>query len=387
MFRLATLCCFLLCGLAAADVPTLMTAERTSAYRKMLPKVSDPSIQKVLDDPALMLYTDKEMPRAYQDWEGAPQGVHSPSYNISAVRSEPFGNANREFPWGHPAGTHSTRNVDTVRFLWLPRDKNDRIMPVVWWNSSTGGYSWTYPVGTVFGEVLFMHHKEWSYTFELRTRTREKTKWAINVFRPFPTASDLIMAIKKARSNWHEDPTLLRLFEHFEAPLDGTVYTLRDSQPNKRVFQDSRGQDKLPPLDEDLVAELLNKTQFTSALRQNWRPGDTAPFTPTTDAEFHIVPKDYAAGFIEVSTKSCMRCHEGTNRPAREFDFGRDWYGRVRGSDGIFSWHPFDPAVISYNGFSNGGRINQRLVNMGILEPYDPARHPADLYTTITGVR
>ena len=37
-----------------------------------------------------MLYTEAEMPPAYQDWRGDLQGVHSPSYNISANGSEPF---------------------------------------------------------------------------------------------------------------------------------------------------------------------------------------------------------------------------------------------------------------------------------------------------------
>ena len=45
------------------------------------------------------------MPPAYQDWSGGLDGLHSPFYNISAVRSEPIGNANREFPWGSPYRT------------------------------------------------------------------------------------------------------------------------------------------------------------------------------------------------------------------------------------------------------------------------------------------
>ncbi len=78
----------------------LMSAKSEDRLRKMLPKVADADLQKILDDPRLILYTDHEMPRAYQMWSGDLQGVHSPYYNISANGSEPYGNGNREFPWG-----------------------------------------------------------------------------------------------------------------------------------------------------------------------------------------------------------------------------------------------------------------------------------------------
>ena len=79
-------------------------------------------MQAIFDDP-FILYTDREMPKAYQFWNGQMPGVHRASYNISANGSEPFGNGNREFPWGTPAGTHRAKNVWTFRFLRLPRDE------------------------------------------------------------------------------------------------------------------------------------------------------------------------------------------------------------------------------------------------------------------------
>ena len=100
--------------------PEIMSQEKYERLRALLPDVADARIQKVLQDGRLILYTDAEMPKAYQDWDGGLQGVHSPEYNISANASEPHGNANIEFPWGTPAGTHRADNVSSFRFLWLP---------------------------------------------------------------------------------------------------------------------------------------------------------------------------------------------------------------------------------------------------------------------------
>ena len=53
---------------------------------------------------------------------------------------------------------------------------------------------------------------------------------------------------------------------------------------------------------------------------------------------------------------------------------GRDWYGRIRGSDGIFSFHPFDPNSISGNGYPAPVRMRDELVSSGVIERYDALR-------------
>ncbi len=78
----------------------LMDREREAVLRKLLPKVADETVQEALDDPSSILYTELEMPRAYQSWSGPVRGVHAANYNVSANRSERYGNGNREFPWG-----------------------------------------------------------------------------------------------------------------------------------------------------------------------------------------------------------------------------------------------------------------------------------------------
>jgi hypothetical protein len=87
-----------------------------------------------------------------------------------------------------------------------------------------------------------------------------------------------------------------------------------------------------------------------------------------------------------MSAESYARCHRSTNVPARAFNRSRDWYGRVRGSDGIFSFHPFDPARISYNGYSRGVALWQSLIDVGVIDRYDPARHPSARYTSLPGM-
>ena len=65
---------------------------------------------------------------------------------------------------------------------------------------------------------------------------------------------------------------------------------------------------------------------------------------------------------------------------AQSFEFGRDWYGRVRGSDGIFSFHPFSHASISFNGIGQAVSMRPELLEANVLERYDPGRHPRHVY-------
>lgn len=374
----------------------LMSAEKEQRLRRYLPVVDDGAIQDVLDDERLILYSEAEMPPAYQDWSGDLQGVHSPRYNISANGAEPFGNGNREFPWGAPAGTHRASGVESFRFMWLPLDEHGKVLPVVWFRqrlrgANHQGYAWRFPVGTVFGEVLlFRSPKGKKYTFELRVRVREFDNWAVNAFRPFPAAEDLAAAIRDRRPHWKDSPSLAKLVQHLEQPIELAPYRLEDRHPAHRVFAQSMGVDVLPPIDDDrLVGELLGETVFKSVLGGTWRRGigGLSTTAPTTRARFHIVPANYDAGFIEVDRVSCMRCHSTVNQSVRRFQPGRDWYGRIRGSDGIFSFHPFALESISRNGFSNAVHLRRELVEAGLLVHFDKHKHPHAIYHTISNLK
>ena len=369
----------------------LVTAERDRTLRTYFPQMHDPEIQQLLKDERLVLYTEREMPRAYQDWDGSLPGVHSAYYNISAAEEEPFGNGNREFPWGHPAGTHRCENVRSFRFFRLPQDEQGKTRPVVCYRKKYKGdfdygYAWTFPVETVFGEVLQIGTKdELYYTFELRIRVRESGDWDVDAFRPFPTSKSLAKRIKRLRGNWKEQPKLVTLIDHLESKRELPVETLTAKHPNQ-PFHQVRGIDSLPEIDDDdLVAKLLTRTKFRSVFGEVWRDGTNASWTsaPTTDAKFHVVPAKYKAGFIEVDRQSCMRCHETTGQHVREFEFDRDWYGRVRGSDGIFSFHPFAKDCIGSRGIGTPVIINEKMVQAGIVAKYDPQKHAATHYQRI----
>lgn len=382
---------------AAAKPETfrLMSASKEEGLRKLLPKLASEKIGPLLTDERLLLYTETEMPRCHQDWDGMLPGVHTAYYNISANRSEPFGNGNREFPWGTPAGTHRTRDLYTFRFLYLPQDESGKTLPVTYYRKhlrgdTSRGYAWLYPIGTVFGEVLCLKTKEGNAVpFELRVRIRKAQEWDVDVFRPFPTAKSLAKRIQEVRENWHEQPALAKLVAHLTEEKELPLQRLVDSNHPYRAIDQTMGVDSLPAIDDDkLVVELLTTTTFTSAHGEVWRSGKNAAFTtaPTTSAKFHVVPAGYDAGFIEVETQSCMRCHETANQHVRNFEPGRDWYGRVRGSDGIFSWHPFDPGSVSYNGYGATPRIRQSFVTAGIVAPYNSQVHTQANYMRIRGL-
>lgn len=376
---------------APASPPVrLMSRAKEQQLRRCLPAVDDLQLQAMLDDPRLILYTDAEMPGAYQFFDGAFPGVHSPEYNISANGSEPFGNGNLEFPWGAPAGTHRTEGVRSFRFLWLPLDEQGRTLPVVWFRDDRGGYAWRFPVNAVLGEVLTLQGPGGlDYTFELRTRTREFGDWGIDVLRPYRTAPELAERIRALRPEWQANQQLAALVTHLEQSGELPVMKLADRQPSNKPFVQWMGVDTLPPAGDDaLIAELLTSTEFTSVQGRIWRQGAKREvYAPTTLASFHVVPANYDAGFIEIDRDSCIRCHETVNQSVDRFNAGRDWYGRVRGSDGIFSFHPFDPSCISYNGYSQSVRMRPAFTQGGIVAEYDPDKHPVEIYHQVPHLR
>ena len=387
----------------------LMPPERVATLRSHLPQVDDRALAAALADPGLLFYTVREMPGAYQDWDGALPGVHSVSYNISMVESEPHGNANQEFPWGDPGGLHRTENTDVFRFVWLPlrpaggqwpvadgqsasghqpqATSHQPRLPVVWYRkhypgSHTAGYSWLFPRGTIVGEVLLLDGPDGrEYPFEVRIRTRAADGWEIDTFRPFPSWESLAERIRELEPDWQAQPQLVAAIERLESPPPLRTATLRNPHPAGTRFEQTALLDELPPLDAQLVARLLLETPFKSAVGSNWREThELAAAAPVTRAAFHIVPARYDGAFVPVDHESCSRCHENIGDHARRFAPFRDWYGRIRGSDGIFSFHPFAIESISNNGFGRPVAMRRELVQAGLLERYDPQRHTSDFY-------
>ncbi|MCI0638137.1 MAG: hypothetical protein L0Y72_05075 [Gemmataceae bacterium] len=347
----------------------LLDDETHSIYLSFWPRSNDPWLNE-LKKKDLIFYDESVMPHAYQDWDGGLPGVHSPSYNISAIRGEPFGNANREFPWNSPAGLHDSPNFKAFRFVSIPPGK-----AILWWRERIAGdrsasFRWQYPAGTVFGEILLVTDPEgYDWAFELRTRTRSDKGWMMNAFRPFTTERELVARIKELVPNWRERPELAKIVK---GELEREESLRLVNNHDRVIFDSTALASHLPAIDHALVRKLL-VTPFKSALGQGWkqRADGTEAFAPTTSAPFHIVPKNYKGGFIEVSSNSCMRCHDSTLMHARDFQARRDWYGRVRGSDNIFSFHIFEPSSISFNGFSREPQIRRALVDAGLLQKWE----------------
>lgn len=326
-----------------------------------LPKVKSESLSKVLFSDQIRFYDTETLPMAYQDFRGSLRGIHSPSYNISANRSEPHGNGNKEFPWGKPAGTHRTEGVTTIKFMSLPMLEGNKV-PIAYEYIANDGYNWVYPRGTVFGEILYLNGD----CFEIRTRTKSKETWVIDTLRPYNSAAELREQIVTNFPDYKNDDELRRLYIGADL-INKDVMILEDSQPNKRIFSSKTQRIILPSISRETAISLLKSRPFRSAVGTSWDGKADGPTTVTVEEGYGIVPAKYDADFIEVTSKSCARCHDSTNQHVDTFDFARDWYGKIRGSDGIFSFHIFDKNCISYNGIGAGVTINSDLEEKGYI--------------------
>lgn len=256
-------------------------------------------------------------------------GVHSPLYNISAVASEPFGNANREFPWRTPAGLHSSPNFLSYRFakingpidVWT-QDISNEDSPVT---------RWAYPTGTIFGDMLLVTDKEgYSATFEVRMRTKlPNGSWRPKVFRPFQDISDLPM-------KWRPSLKFNITPERNKKQKTESVVTHHKGF----MIDDKIELIKVGPADISLLDVPFKEGRGLSLTTDDWS----------------IVPKNYTG-----HVTSCIKCHKQTLIHAREIQPNRDWYGFVRGDDTIFSFHIFDESCISHNGFNRQVVLNPRL--------------------------
>lgn len=330
----------------------LVDQARHERYLSMLPPVDDPKIAALFQSPDLIFYTDREMEPAYQH-RGAVLAV---SYDLSGGadrKKRPDGrgrgNGNLEPPWDEPFGTKGVPEIrPPVRFFKLPRKPDGTFWPVVYWfeesaasaqslrltangpvfHTTEGVWVWMFPHGTIFEETI--HTK--TYTRECRLRSRDVASWMPDVYGPDCFEVDYANA-GAVRSN-HPFPSFREAIPRLAMP------------------------------DTFEAEELIRHATFRSQ-----------------------VASDRQTTAVEVSKKSCMRCHNDTLRLAAEFEEPRDWYGRVRGCDGIFSWHPFDPSCISHNGFGKTVRMRKEFVAAGIVERYDPAKHPKQMYSMITGMK
>lgn len=351
----------------------LLPAETDAAYRRAIPDSENGALQRLRDDPRTIFYDESVIPRAYQNWvdDQGVNGIHSAWYNISvgaANGTEPFGNANREFPWGGPAGTTPGDNSRTFKGMRLPDGESIRIRNEPTPPNNGTAYRWEFPKGTIFLEVIQVRNPRSNtyHTFQIRTRTRQAGNegWSVNEYRPFVSENDLIAKIEQINNR---SGKLNNLLAHLQSSR--SLQRLNIKSPQAVVTIDRTGlADVLPPIEDSDVITLLSGT-YKSSLNSEWKTrGDDTAYSPTTQADFHVVPTGYQGYFHPVSATACVTCHESVFKHVNDLDRpSRDWYGRVRGNDGIFSWHPFANASISHNGFMLPVYVDRKWVDAGLV--------------------
>lgn len=384
-------CLFLVFSSYLTANAQLISEEAEKNWRAAIPAIlHDEDVQNALKSDTILFYDEQSMPKAYQH----NGGIHSPSYNIAAVRQFDSlgnrlpGNGNAEFPWDKPGGTDFCKNLVTLRFLYLPKSNNGVKWPVVYWYDNVFGepiVQWIFPEGAILGEILAFKpaNEYYAYVFQIRVRKRYADKYEMDVFQPFNTAKDLANALEKYDRHDLADKVLNK--------PQLVNYTLADNQKRQAVFRVKMPLDFLPEFnDPELVKKLLTETPFSSSTGMPWRwdtEGKTISNAPITKEDFSIVPKDYLGGMVTLTNESCTRCHSTTNHHVNEFTHnprqGREWYGRIRGNDGIFSFHIFDPRAISYNGFTIAPVVNQTLVKTGYVAMYNPNIHVKEIYKVL----
>jgi hypothetical protein len=365
-----------------------------AALLLILPQLNDAEYNKILRDPNTFYYNKRMIPEAYQNSVGS--GVdhfHSIHYKIGP---DPFGgaNGNKDFPWASAGGTNYVKRgtFHDVKFISLPEQK-----PIVVFRKrrpifnvqggpllavrgrlvnegdSTLGWDWRFPLNTVVGEILMAKHNGYSYVFEIRARVRTKTDsqggWEPVIFRPYPEPKDLY---DKLVSLDRQD-----LATQVKNAVDNQKKLRRTT--DRRMHRRQRGINvtayrwDIPKLSPQVSKKLLTTEAFKDATQST-----LAVRNPHN--ELSLYPPGYDTAFVGGTKQSCFNCHRDTGVSVNKFDLGRDWYGRIRGGDGIFSFHPASPSVISTNGFNIPVKLNQDLLDKGIIEVFNAGKHSSEDY-------
>jgi hypothetical protein len=382
----------------------LLSAERLAQYKAAMPTFAYEKINEIIKDPNTLWYDKQVMVGAYQDSVGdgnvAPIGARRNNEGKGLINIIPRGpdifsgdGKTWAFPFGHTAGTDKSQNIHVANFLHLPTN-NGIVSPVVYYTISQSGalgglglhkWRWIYPKDAVLGEAIYIKDGEKLVCVELRTRTRYVSGWATNVFRPFPSAASLVSAIKAKRPDWQNNSTLTAAVSKLESTTNLVSLKLEPTRRLGQAFYDTFNQegytDTLPDLgDPQLVRELLTTTPFVSAYGVPWKKeGDKVAWAPTTTSTFSIVPQNYEAGLLEVSEKSCARCHQDAGRPVRHFNSDAILYGDIWGEDGIFSFHPWDQDRIRGAGSENRA-VRSSFSQSGVVVRYDQSKHATEIY-------
>lgn len=366
-----------------------------------LPELADEEWDETLHNPDVIWYDNRI---------GVLHQVAIGGGEAGFVNSEFIGNdANSRFPWTQlkPGGFHRSGNVNNVKGLLLPRADNGAFWPAVYGRSPIEGlnipgqtllgWDMIFPVGTVWIEVIFVDFDQQHHACEVRFRIREETEYGVDVFRPFPSAEKLSMAIGLFRPDWEDDPTLSTLVSHLDDPNTAQRHELKNAFLGSNIFGTKSFQafrvqamvDELPPVgDNRLVQELLDGTKFESVL------GET-PWGATTSADAHVIPQNADTAFLGLDRESCAKCHVDA------LASGRRWGQQIRtasgatGSISLSGWiRGWTEGVLSFqptiNHFQRDGLprrpvFRQQWIEQGVIARYNANIHPISMYRKIQG--
>ena len=139
------------------------------------------------------------------------------------------------------------------------------------------------------------------------------------------------------------------------------TWMMLDSGHERNGFLDTSLVLNGPAIPPQLVAELLDTEPFKSMKNTVWRGGNYPVTAVTTPAGlFNIVPTGFNGVHVPTTDSSCMRCHQDAGKVVNR-DGDARW--RLRGADGIFTFHIFEPSSIGNPPL----RLNEKLVRAGIL--------------------
>jgi len=365
----------------ADGIQSLIPSAKLVQIKAALPQVSYPTLSAIFSSSDTLWYDTDVMKPSYQETGHPGGGAQDNAHWLRLIASPLLDIANKiydaqalhwRFPFAATAGTDNATNIYTANFLSLPSEAG-KIQPIPVSSTSDDEFTswvWRYPNGTVIGEVLFIKDGTTGLLpCEVRTRTRSDNGWSANVFRPFPEAADLDLAIKINRPQWQTNPKLVAVVQSLENNLSLTPLALT-ATGLPGTFDQSGFLDTIPDFgDDDLVRGLLQSTEFISAYGTVWKQnGDQKTYAASTQSSLSIVPQGYTAGMIEVSDSSCMRCHQSASEKLEDFYSEIQLYGEIWGKDGIFTFHPFDESYyqdLDLNAQDNR-HMNQALINMGV---------------------
>jgi hypothetical protein len=246
-------------------------------------------------------------------------------------------NANQDFPWETTIGLNiphkaGSKLYGAMNFIHLPERPDGSIIPILLIPGKLRPPQparWIFPPKTIVGEIIYVTHNGKNYIQEIRTRqkTTDQTKWFPNVYRPVKNQAEFTILAGIPPYT----PTTKYMF-------------FRNSEEDE--VQKLEGHiERLPDIPESKVIDIL-KRDFKKVTNENWHP--------MAEQDFHILPKDYSFGVVgQVDAVNCARCHNQTQISVRNLipkepiiRLNPQSVGNIRGSDGIFTWQPFELSSI-----------------------------------------